>query len=145
MENDTRKYAAKTRGRPFAPGNAGRPRGSRNRTTLAAEDLLDSEAEKLTRKAIDLALAGDVLALRLCLERLLPPRRERRVALDLSVLRSGADVPAGISLIVAALAAGKISLPEADASIKLLETITRCLDEAKQRERVASAFPGLSL
>src|SRR4051812_42490407 len=44
VENDTRKYAAKTRGRPFAPGNAGRPRGSRNRTTLAAETLLDGEA-----------------------------------------------------------------------------------------------------
>jgi hypothetical protein len=31
------------------------------------EELLDGEAEKLTCKAIDLALAGDMVALRLCL------------------------------------------------------------------------------
>src|SRR5690348_2496063 len=49
----------KPRGRPFRPGEsgnpAGRPRGARNRTTLAAEQLLDGEAEVLTRKAIELA------------------------------------------------------------------------------------------
>src|SRR3954467_2997309 len=57
--NQTDPSAEKTRGRPFAPGQsgngAGRPRGSRNRTTLAAEQLLDGEAEALTRKVIELA------------------------------------------------------------------------------------------
>ena len=49
-----------------------RPKGARNRATLAAETLLDGEAEALTRKAVELALAGDTTALRLCLERVLP-------------------------------------------------------------------------
>ena len=61
---------------------AGRPRGSRNRTTLAAQALLDGEAEALTRKAVDLALDGDIAALRLCLERIIPVRRE---PIDLSL------------------------------------------------------------
>ena len=64
-------------GRPFAPGTSGNPRGrpsgSRHKTTLAMEALLDGEAEKLTRKAIELALAGDMVALRLCLDRTIPP------------------------------------------------------------------------
>ena len=38
---------------------AGKPKGARHRATLAAEALLDGEAEALTRKAIELALAGD--------------------------------------------------------------------------------------
>ena len=54
--------------------------------TMAAEGLLDGEAEALTRKAVELALEGDTVALRLCLERLLPPRRSRRVTFDLPTI-----------------------------------------------------------
>jgi hypothetical protein len=60
---------------------SGRPSGSRNRTTLLMESLLEGEAEQLTRKAIDLALDGDITALRLCLERLVPPRKDRTIHL----------------------------------------------------------------
>jgi hypothetical protein len=72
---------------PLRSGNpAGRPRGARNRATIAAEALLEGEAEALTRKAIELAMAGDPTALRLCLERLVPPRKGRAVAFDLPAL-----------------------------------------------------------
>lgn len=58
---------------PGASGNpAGRPPGARNRSTQAALELLEGEAQAITKKAIDLALAGDIQAIRLCLERLLP-------------------------------------------------------------------------
>ncbi|WP_373867386.1 DUF5681 domain-containing protein, partial [Microvirga aerophila] len=75
-----RKNAGNTRkkvpeGRRFQPGNSGRPQGSRNRATLAMEALLDGEAEALTRKAIEMAKEGDATAMRLVLDRLLPPRR----------------------------------------------------------------------
>ena len=59
----TAKTAKKGRGRPFPKGQSGnpggRPRGSSNRATRAAEMLLDGEATALTRKAVELALAGD--------------------------------------------------------------------------------------
>jgi hypothetical protein len=65
----TAKTAKRARGRPFPKGQsgkpAGRPRGSSNRATGAAEMLLDGEATALTRKAVELALAGDQAALRL--------------------------------------------------------------------------------
>ena len=63
----------------FKPGNPGRPKGARHRTTVAIEVLLDGEAEALTRKAVEMALGGDTTAMRLCLERLAPPRRDRPV------------------------------------------------------------------
>jgi hypothetical protein len=51
-------------GKPFQKGQSGnpdgRPKGSRNATTLALETLLDGQATALTQKAIDLALAGDM-------------------------------------------------------------------------------------
>jgi hypothetical protein len=65
--------AGNQRGRPFKKGRsgnpAGKPKGARHRATVAAEALLDGEAEGLTRKAIEMALAGDGTALRLCLDR----------------------------------------------------------------------------
>jgi len=62
------KTGPKQRGRPFQKGRSGnpqgRPLGARNRTTVAVEALLDGEAEKLTRKAVTLALEGNVACLR---------------------------------------------------------------------------------
>jgi hypothetical protein len=62
MTEQPRKNAIKTPGRPFEHGNPGRPKGSRNKATLAAEALLDGEAETLTHKAIELAKGGDTTA-----------------------------------------------------------------------------------
>ena len=66
--------AKKQSGKPFKPGvsgnPSGRPQGSRNKATLALESLLDGQAEVLTQKAVDMALEGDMQALRLCLERI---------------------------------------------------------------------------
>ena len=59
--------------------NTGKPRGTRHRATQAMLALLDGEAEALTRKAVQLALEGGGAALRLCLERTAPPRRDAQV------------------------------------------------------------------
>src|SRR3974377_99902 len=75
-ENQTEK---KIRGRPFQPGNPGRPPGSKNQTTRLVEQLVSDEGEKLIRKVIDLALAGNVKCLEMCLDRLLPRRNGRPV------------------------------------------------------------------
>ena len=68
-----------------------RPRGTRNRATVAAETLLEEESAALARKAIDLALDGDTIALRLCLERLIPRRHERPIRFSLPELHNAAD------------------------------------------------------
>src|ERR1700719_3410817 len=99
----TAKTAKKGRGRPFPKGQSGnpsgRPRGSSNRATRAAELLLDGEATALTRKAVELALAGDQAALRLCLDRTRAPRRERAVELALPPIRRSEDILAAIKVV----------------------------------------------
>jgi Family of unknown function (DUF5681) len=104
---------AKARGRPFEPGQSGnpsgRPKGARNKTTIAVEALLDNEAEALTRKVIELALAGNMAAIRLCFERLLPPRRDRGIAFDLPKIESAADAVAASGAVLESCAAGTSS------------------------------------
>jgi hypothetical protein len=113
------------RGRPFEKGEsgnpAGRPPGARNQATVAAEALLDGEAEALTRKAVELALGGDSKALRLCLDRILPPRRDRPIVVDLPALKETTDAPDAVSAIFAAVGAGQITPGEAAELIKLLD------------------------
>src|SRR5580692_7152821 len=91
---------AKPRGRPFRKGQSGNPRGraagSRHKASLAAEALLDGEAERLTRRAVELADGGDPTALRLVLERILAPRRERAVNFTLPSIDSAADLTAAM-------------------------------------------------
>lgn len=86
----------------FGPGQsgnpAGRPKGSRNHTTRAVEALLDGEAEALTRKAIQLAQDGDTVALRLCLDRLLPVRKDRPITFDLPPIETTDDLAEGHEL-----------------------------------------------
>lgn len=113
------------RGRPFRPGESGnpkgRPKGARNRATLAAEALLEGEAEALTRKAVELALAGDVTALRLCMERLVPPRKERPICLDLPPINSPEDAQRAVNVVLEAVAGGQITPSEAAALCGLID------------------------
>ena len=54
---------------------------------MAIEALLKGEGEALTRKAIELAKAGDMQALKLCMDRLAPARRDSPVAFNLPEMK----------------------------------------------------------
>lgn len=133
-ENNQRKNAANTRGRPFAQGNPGRPRGSRNKATMAVEALLEGEAEALSRKAIELALDGNMRALELCLERIAPVRKDRSISISLPNVDTNAGVIDAGDAVINAIICGEISMPEGE---KLMVLIDR------QRQRRSSLQPGL--
>ncbi len=63
----------------FAKGNAGRPKGSRNKVTLAIENMMEGEAEAITRSCIDLAKRGDPTAMRIVMDRVCPQRKGRTI------------------------------------------------------------------
>src|SRR5271165_5322197 len=69
---------------------AGRKPGTRNRRTVLIQAMLEDEGEAVARRVIEAALGGDMIAARLVLERIVPPRRERAVAFGLPPLRSAA-------------------------------------------------------
>ena len=74
---------------------SGRPKGALNKATLATQALLDGEAEALTRKVVELAKEGNLAALRLCLERLLPPPEGSADYLRLAAVGGGRGRPPG--------------------------------------------------
>lgn len=130
------------RGR-FAQGNKGKPRGTRHRATQAVETLLQGEAESLTRAAIDAALGGDVTALRLCLDRIAPARKDPPVQFDLPAIESVDDVAGAGSALLAAVAAGEVSPSEAASIGGLLASHARILELTELEARVAKLEEGL--
>ena len=137
MPVSSRKNAEKTRGRPFKQGNPGRPKGSRNKAILAIEALLEGEAEALTRTAIEAALNGDVTALRLCLDRIAPAKKDTPVAFTLPAMEAAADAAKAVGAILAAVATGDLTPTEGTAVAGLVETYRRALETTDIERRVA--------
>lgn len=143
MTNPSRKSAVTTRGRPFGPGNPGRPHGARNKATVAIESLLEGEAERLGRKAIDMALAGDATALRLCLDRIAPVRRGRSVHLPLPDVVTSSDASVAQALVVAAMARGEITTDEASDITRVLDALGTAIERRDLESRIAALEEGL--
>lgn len=132
-----RKSGAGTRGKPFQPGNPGRVPGSRNKATVAAAALLDGDAEALTRKAIELGLEGDTVALRLCLERLVPPRKDAPITIELPPINTAADVVTASAAVLGAVGAGEISPDEAGRVMALLTAHKNIVETGDLERRIA--------
>ena len=122
----------------FASGNPGKPKGTRHHATRAALALLDGEAEALTRKAVDMALAGDATALRLCLDRIAPPCRDAPVQIELPPMQSARDAAQAAGAVLAAVAEGDLSPTEGAHVMGLVETYRRTLETAELEARVAA-------
>ena len=134
-ENTDRNHAG--RWRPGVSGNrAGKPKGARHKATLAAETLLEGEAEALSRKAVELALRGDVSALRLCLDRIVPPRKDRPVRFELPKMMESKDALTASAAIVAAVAAGELTLTEAAELSKVIDGYARTLQAVEFEARL---------
>ena len=135
-ENTGRDQAG--RWRKGASGNrAGKPRGARHKATLAAETLLEGEAEALSRKAVELALRGDVSALRLCLDRIVPPRKDRPVCFELPAMNESKDAVTASAAIVAAVSAGELTPTEAAELSKVVDGYSRTLQAVEFEERLS--------
>lgn len=130
-------------GKPFQKGQSGnpkgKPKGALNHATRAVQALLDGEAEGLTRKAIEKAMEGDTTALRLCLERLCPPARERSIDASLGLPELTAEnLPQAAATIVQAVAAGRLLPGEGQALIGMLDGLRKNIELAEIEKRVAT-------
>jgi len=132
--------ATKQRGRPFKPGQSGnpsgKPKGARNKVTRAIEALLEGEGEALTAKAIELAKNGDITALRLCIDRLIPSRKDRPVMFDLPKVESAKDAANAMSALLGAVSVGDLTPAEASDVTRLLDAFVKAFEAAELHERV---------
>ena len=115
---------------------AGRPRGARNQATLLIQNLLADDAEAIGRKAIEMAKAGDLAAIRLCMDRLAPARKDEPVAYELPPIEKPADSVAATASIVAAVAAGELTPSQAAELSKVIDVYLRALENKGFDERL---------
>ncbi|MDF0603966.1 hypothetical protein P1J78_24980 [Psychromarinibacter sp. C21-152] len=135
-KNDGKTYTD-DRGK-FAPGNPGRPKGARHKTTLAIEELLQGEAEGLTRKAVDLAMGGDTTALRLCLERIAPPRKDTPVEFELPPMETAQDAAQAAQAVLLAVSGGSMTPMEGASVMALVEGYRKTLETSELELRISA-------
>jgi hypothetical protein len=120
---------------------AGRPPGSRNKATLLAEAMFQGEAEAIIRLAIDKAKAGDMGAIRLCLERVFPRLKDRATVFDLPPINGAPEALAALTMIVAGVRGGDLTAAEGSDLSKLVDHYLRAL-EAKDFEQRLQLMAG---
>ena len=136
-ENADRKQAKEYLWKKGESGNpAGKKPGTRHRTTLAVERLLDGEGEELTRKAIELAKDGDLTALKLCLERICPPRKSRPISIDLPDVKTSEGVSLAQTSVVQAVGEGEITPEEGQVLSNILESRRKSIETLEHEQRI---------
>jgi hypothetical protein len=132
---------AKRLGR-WQPGQSGNPSGvrpgSRHKATLLAESLYKGECEGLVRKTIELGLAGDIGALKICMDRLLPPIKSRPITFKLPELRTVSDALSAISSIIEGVTSGQILADEAQSLTDIVSVFIRALEVSELEDRLVA-------
>ena len=121
---------------------AGKPKGSRNKTTVLLEALLDGKAEELTKKAIQMAGAGDPAMMRLCIERLIPPRKDRPISFELPPLKTTQDASVAMLKILEGVAKGELTPCEASEISKIIENYAETVRLTDLEQRIADMEQG---
>lgn len=106
------------KGQSGNPG--GRPLGSRNKASLMAEQLFADDIESVCKAVIAKAKSGDMYAAKIVLDRLLPPRKDAPVNIQLPELKTTNDVLKAIECVTHAIATGDLTPSEGEALARVL-------------------------
>ena len=143
------EHGRDTKGR-WLKGQSGNPSGtatgSRHRATLDAEQLMNGNGQAITQRCVELALAGDSTALKLCVERLIPVKREMPIEVALPSL-TGNDAPDLAQVIeaerriIGAVAAGELLPGEAHQLMAVLRSHRDSIIEAQGADELREVGP----
>jgi len=120
----------------FSAGNSGRPKGSRNKATIAIESLLQGQAEALTQIAVAQALEGDSIALRLCMERIAPAPKDQPVSFSLPKMHNALDASVAAGSVLTAVSDGELTPIEATRVMGLIDSYRRTLELTEIEQRL---------
>ena len=120
----------------FSAGNTGRPKGSRNKATIAIENLLQGQGEALTQTAINKALKGDSFALRLCMDRIAPTPKDQPVSFHLPPMKSALDASKAAGSVLSAVSNGELTPIEATRVMGLIDSYRRTLEVTEIEQRL---------
>ena len=130
--------ARKARGRPFKPGNPGRPPGSKNKTTQVLEQLAEGQAEQLVQKVLEQALDGDVACQRMMLDRVYIPPKARPINVTMPAINSPEDALSAIASICKALGEGGLTPEETTALSLVIGRSIQVIEMQDHEKRIAA-------
>src|SRR3954468_15273637 len=130
--------ASKTRGRPLAKGNSGRPKGARHKSTILAEQLLASDVDGVVRSVVKAAKRGNMVAAKIVLDRLAPPRRSRPIQFELPPIADTAGLIAAFAALTSGVADGPLTPDEAASVATLLEAQRKAIETHDLSLRIAA-------
>jgi hypothetical protein len=96
------------------------------------------EGEKVAQKVVELALAGNVKCLQLCLERLMPRRAGRPLDFTLPAVNDARDVVAAMAAITTAVNDGSLTAEEAGQVVHILNGYAKALETYDFANRLAA-------
>jgi len=131
------KYGRNTDG-SFASGNAGKPKGSRNKATVTIESLLEGQAEALTQKATSSALTVDTIALKLCMDRIAPSPKDKPICFSLPDMHCARDASEAAGGILRAVGNGDITPIETTRVMGLIDSYRRTLELTEIEHRLSA-------
>lgn len=144
MPENTGKIQGSSKFKRGQSGNPkGKPKGAKNKSTLAAEALLEGSLERICRRIEDEAINGNMQAAKMVLERFLPPRKDRLIRLDLPEIKTHEDILSASTLIISAVCKGEISPSEGEALSKTIDLYSKLL-EANEHEFRLQALESLT-
>lgn len=129
----------------FKPGQSGNPRGRPKGASKSEKvrALLQPHAKELVKIAVDKALKGDMAALKLCLERILPPLKAQAPAVEIPALKDAEGLSQMGEAIIQAAAAGKIAPDTASALLSALSAQGHLVEIEDLQARI-EALEGVS-
>jgi hypothetical protein len=98
--------------------------------------MLGQHGEALMKKCVVMAMQGDRAAMRVCMERLLPPRKQSPVQFRLPPIRTAAELAKAQARMLEALSRGQLTPAEAETINNLVESRRRVLETEELERRL---------
>jgi hypothetical protein len=109
----------------FQKGHSGNPKGrpkrKKNKSTLLAQSLLENDVEAICTRLLIEAKEGNIQAIKIVMDRILPARKELPIVLDLPEIKTPTDLLNAISAITSAVGSGIISPSEGEALSRIID------------------------
>lgn len=127
----------------FVKGASGNPRGKRKGTlhkaTRAALALMDGQLEEVTQVLIDKAMSGDMVAVKLVFDKLVPQAKDAPLNEPLPLPELTAEgLPRAVEVIIQSVAVGDLPPGQGQALITMLDGLRKSIELSELEKRIAA-------
>lgn len=125
----------------FQKGQSGNPKGkvkgTKNKATCFIESLMQSELNNIGQKLVELAMAGNLQAIKLVLDRIMPPKTSRSIQIEMPKIENTTDALQAISTVIHAVGQGELTPSEGEAMTKIIQSFTQALQAYEFDQRLS--------